>query len=278
MFEGRKLLISSKHKKEQAIAPLIFNSLKIKCFTEPLLDTDQFGTFTGDIERRHDPFTTAKLKCELGLSMAKHDLGLANEGSFGPHPSLLFVPADDEIIVLIDKKNDLMITARELSADTNFGGKDIHSEEEMLEFADKHLFPSHAMILSSVQKNQAPILKGITSKEELIEGFNQLYSRSVPVKIETDMRAIYNPSRMKVIERTCEKLIDKIKSSCPRCKTPGFSLTDIVPGLPCKLCGTSTRSAFKHVHRCQKCNYEIIHTHPNRKEYEDPMYCDTCNP
>ena len=60
MFEGRKLLIATKHKKEIVIAPILEKELGVTCFVAPDLDTDELGTFTGEVERRDDPFTTAR--------------------------------------------------------------------------------------------------------------------------------------------------------------------------------------------------------------------------
>ena len=54
MFEGRKLLIATKHKKEIVIAPILEKELGVTCFVAPDLDTDELGTFTGEVERRDD--------------------------------------------------------------------------------------------------------------------------------------------------------------------------------------------------------------------------------
>ncbi len=278
MIEGRDILIATSHNKEQVIGPMISASLGVNFFTIPNFDTDYFGTFSGEVERKDDPFTTAKKKCERGMELSNFDLALASEGSFGPHPTLLFVPADDELLVLVDKKNDVLITAREISTQTNFGAMKIQSEGELLDFAVKHLFPSHAMILKSTINEGFDILKGITNKEELISGFNKLFSKYNSVTIETDMRAMYNPSRMKVIGNACKKLIDKIQSCCPKCNVPGFSVGEIITGLPCELCGAATSSTLKHIYHCQKCDYHQTVKHPSGKQYEDPLYCDICNP
>ena len=68
------------------------------------LDTDQLGTFTGEVERKSDPITTARNKCVVAMELSNCDLAIASEGSFGPHPSISFIPADDEFLLFIDKK------------------------------------------------------------------------------------------------------------------------------------------------------------------------------
>ena len=64
----------------------------------------------------------------MAMKLSKYDLVVASEGSFGPHPSIPLVPADDEFLLFIDKKNDLEIIARELSIETNFNGSEIKNE------------------------------------------------------------------------------------------------------------------------------------------------------
>ena len=92
------------------------------------------------------------------------------------------------------------------------------------------------------------------------------------------MRAMYNPTRRKVIEIATNKLIEKIKTTCPVCKTPGFGIIGVKEGLPCSACKAPTRSVLSHIYGCQKCNYEDYKVYPYDKTEEDPMYCDQCNP
>lgn len=92
------------------------------------------------------------------------------------------------------------------------------------------------------------------------------------------MRAMYNPTRMSVIEKATGKLLDKINSQCPSCNMPGFDITDTKRGLPCSWCGNPTRSIVSVISRCKHCGYEMEKKYPDNKKFEDPMYCDECNP
>ena len=112
MFKGRKLLIATKHDKEKVIAPILEKELGVTCFVAENFDTDVLGTFTGEVERKDDPITTARNKCLMAMELNNCDLAIASEGSFGPHPAIFFVHADDEMLLFIDKKNDLEIIAR----------------------------------------------------------------------------------------------------------------------------------------------------------------------
>lgn len=278
MFKGRKIIIATKHKKEKVISPLLEKKLGVKCFIPDGYDTDQFGTFSGEIERTNDPANTARNKCLQAMKLFNCNLGIASEGSFGPHPSLYLIPADDEILIFIDKINELEIIVREISNETNFNGETITNEIQLKDFANKVNFPSHAIIAKKSKNNFSKIEKGINSWERLMEVYNYFKYRYKSVYLETDMRAIYNPTRMKVIEKATIKLIDKINSFCPKCQTPGFGIVDFKKGLPCGFCKTPTNSTLSYIYICQKCSYNKEQKYPNGKTSENPMYCDKCNP
>lgn len=278
MFEGRQLVIATKHGKEKILAPLLEKELGVKCMINPNFDSDLFGTFSGEMERKDDPLTTAKLKGEMAMELLDCDLVIASEGSFGNHPIIHFLPADEEFLILIDKKNDATFVWRELSLETNFNGASIYSLEDLEDFATKAKFPSHALILRSSKNNIEGITKGITDWDSLKKTFNHLWKCNESVYVETDMRAMFNPTRMKVIKVAAENLISKIKTSCPICAFPGFSIVESKKGLPCKLCCLPTSSTLSYIYKCQKCGETEEELYPNGKSEEDPTFCDWCNP
>lgn len=278
MLKGRTLFIATKHQKEQVIAPIFEKEYGVICCTSEVFDTDLLGTFSGEIERKEDALTTLRNKC-IGTSIATNcDLVLASEGSFGPHPSIFFANADVELVMLKDFKNDLEIVAREISMETNFNGKTITSENELLAFAKQVQFPSHGIILRPAEKVYSKIYKGIASESLLLKHFHELKSEFVSVYAETDMRALFNPTRMKVIEKATQNLIEKINHLCPNCNTPGFDIVTVQAGLPCENCSLPTRSTLNHVYQCKKCIHTENKFYPRGIQFEDPMYCDNCNP
>jgi hypothetical protein len=278
MFEDRKIIIVTKHQKESVIAPVLEKELGVRCFVNENYDTDILGTFTGEVEREKDPVSTAREKCLRAMHFNNCDLGVASEGSFGPHPSLFFVNADEEFLIFIDKKHNIEVIVRELSIETNFNGRDIHTEEELLYFAHSAGFPSHGLILRKSKEEKTDIHKGITDLEALKTSFGQLILKYQSVYVETDMRAMYNPTRMEVIAKAAEKLAQKIKSACPSCHMPGFGITDVIKGLKCSQCGTPTRSTLGYIYNCQHCQFTKEEMYPNKVTSENPMYCDYCNP
>ncbi|MFZ4100930.1 MAG: DUF6671 family protein [Sphingobacterium thalpophilum] len=278
MFRGRTLLIVTKHKKEKVIAPIIEKELGVNCVVTENFDTDILGTFTGETERLDDPIITARKKCLMAMDLNNCDLAIASEGSFGPHPTMFFIPADDELTLFIDKKNNLEIVARELSTETNFNGSEIKTEAELMEFAKNAKFPSHGLIIRKSSNDLEEIVKGITNKEQLKSTFNFLISKYGKCFIETDMRAMYNPTRLKVIEKSTKILADKINCLCPACKIPGFGITEAKQGLPCRECNFPTKSILSYSYSCQKCSFSQEEKYPQGKKTEDPMWCDFCNP
>ncbi len=278
IFNSRKLIIATKHKKEAVIAPILEDKLGVRCFVDDEFDTDAFGTFSGEIEREKDPLETIRMKCLVAMEKNNCDLAVASEGSFGPHPSLFFANADDELIMLIDKKNNLEIVVREISLETNFNAKLIRNKSELLDFTKTVLFPSHALIIKKDQHDVSFIRKGIKDETLLMEYFEYCIKNFGQAYIETDMRAMHNPTRMKVIQAAMNKLIQNIQSTCPQCCAPGFVVKDVISGLPCELCNFPTNSTLFHNFICSTCGFQEKNKYPHGKEFEDPMYCNRCNP
>ena len=278
MFKDRNLLIATKHKKELVMSPLLEEALGVRCFIDQNLDTDILGTFTGEIERKDDPLTTARKKCLLAADVTNCDLIVASEGSFFPHPLFQFSYIDVEILCLMDLKNNLEIIVYEQSNETNFNGQAVKSITELEDFCRNVGFPSHGLILRKSQNDHVGIIKGIQTNEQLTSYYNYFMDTYGEAFIETDMRAMFNPTRQKVIKQATEALVKKIRNLCPLCKTPGFGITSSLPGLPCEICHYPTKSIKSHIYLCQKCSHTENVDFPNGKYSEDAMYCDMCNP
>jgi len=278
IFKNRKLLIATKHHKEKIIAPLFEKELGVNCFVSDKFDTDTLGTFSGEVSRKENALKTLRKKCLLAMEKNEVDLVIATEGSFGAHSSVFFASADDELIMLIDAKNNLEIVAREISMDTNFNASVIKNETDLFEFAKRVHFPSHGLILKPAANNYSKIVKGITDFDSLKAHFLQFKDEFGSAYLETDMRASFNPTRMKVIEKAVQKLLLSIQSTCPNCETPGFSVGKAISGLPCAWCKNPTASTLSYLYVCQKCEFTEEYLYPHQKNTEDPAYCNLCNP
>ena len=278
MFRNRNLLVATRHGKEKVIQPVLERGLGVQCFVTQNLDTDQFGTFSGEIPREGSPIEALRKKCLYAMELTGADLAVASEGSFGPHPQVYMIPANEEWLILMDKVNDLEIIVRELSTSTNFNGQLVTSIEALKQFAASASFPAHALILKDDKESGHDVVKGIQDAVLLQNEFERMVKTYHQVYVETDMRAMFNPMRMQVIAAAAEKLVDRIKHTCPACGTPGFDVIKVIPGLPCAACSSPTRSPRSYLYGCAKCSFQEEMLFPNKKEKEDPMYCDYCNP
>ncbi len=278
-FTGRALVVATRHGKEAVIGPVLEAALGVRVVPAPAtLDTDALGTFSGEVPRLLDPLAAAREKCARALALTGLDLAVASEGSFGPHPVLGFVAADEEWLVLIDTRNALEISVREISLATNFAAWAVASEAELRAFAEQIGFPAHGLILRPAASAPTDLHKGLTTWPALLTAFQELRRRHDQVWAETDMRAHLNPSRQRVIEAAARTLAQRAATLCPTCATPGFGPTRAIRGLPCGLCGAPTRLVRAHISTCLRCPHEVETQHPNGVASADPGQCDYCNP
>ncbi|ACB53189.1 unknown [Crocosphaera subtropica ATCC 51142] len=281
-FKNRVCILATMHKKEKVMASLLEDKIQMKVIVPDNFNTDQFGTFTREIKRLGNQTEAARFKAQKALEITGETLAITSEGSFFPHPSIPFVSCNRELVLLLDTVNEIEIIATELSFDTNHSHTSIQTVEEALSFAKKVGFPDHGLVVMSRAdpEKSEKIFKGITNKKELIDTVKITLNSSPENKahIETDMRAMYNPTRMKVIAKTTETLINKILTTCPNCDVPGFDIVDTKPGLPCQMCHFPTTLIKSEVYQCQKCHHQEIRDYPNDLKYADPMYCNYCNP
>ncbi|HUX78379.1 MAG TPA: DUF6671 family protein [Alphaproteobacteria bacterium] len=104
IYQHKYCILNTLHSKSEALAEPFLKHLGIKVIEQRGV-TDQLGTFSGEAERAGTMFEVLKKKCEMGIELSDYKLGLASEGSFGPHPSIPFLPCDYEARMFMDKEN-----------------------------------------------------------------------------------------------------------------------------------------------------------------------------
>ncbi|MFB2769305.1 DUF6671 family protein [Pelatocladus sp. BLCC-F211] len=282
LFINRIAILATKHQKEKVIAPILEAELGIKIIVPDDFDTDVFGTFTREVKRPGNQIEAARLKAKKVLELTGEKLAIASEGSFGPHPEIPFISSNREVLILLDKTHDLEIIGEELSTKTNHNHLVVESVEQALQFAQKVGFPEHGLVVmfDESPKDSSEVIKGIISEVNLIEAVNFVLKNSPTGKahIETDMRAMYNPTRMKNIEQATHNLLKKINNCCPKCSTPGFEINKRIRGLPCALCYLPTSLTRAVIYECQKCGFTQEELFPNGNQYAEPVNCNYCNP
>ncbi len=281
IFRKRTAVLITKHKKEEVIFPVLSQTgMNLKLLDT--IDTDTFGTFTREIERKGTQLEAARCKALKAIEETGESIAIASEGSFGAHPTIFFVSANVELVLLIDTLNNIEIAGWEISTDTNHSHSEVSSVKEALKFVNQCGFPSHAMVVrpNTAGDNSLILFKGITSEKMLKEVVKKSIAAAQDGKalIETDLRAIYNPKRMKVIEKAAINLLIKITSLCPECSWPGFEIVEWIKGLPCENCSLPTRQTLKHIYQCKKCHHKKEVQYPDGEIFCDPTFCDFCNP
>lgn len=277
-FSGETVYFATKHSKEKALAPVL-EKLGLKCIRADV-DTDQFGTFSGEIERAGSVRETLRLKTSAaGKAFPDARFLMASEGSFGPHPLIGFLQSDHEALLFVDRKLKTEIYVEEISTETNHSEIEFGPRDNLQEFLNQIGFPEHGIIVK-IKGNKEIVFKDNRTYQAvgqaIIDAF--LVSKEPKIILSTDMRANFNPSRMKVIEKAGQKLVDVLNSFCPECQTPGFSISRGIPGLPCEECGQPSRISKDVLWSCVNCNYSIQKERPDGVVKISASDCEYCNP
>jgi ribosomal protein L37E len=275
-------ILATKHGKERVIAPLLRQALGLRVEWTSGLDTDRFGTFSREIERPGSPLETARAKVAAAFEHSPGArVGIASEGSFGPHPTIPFVPLGLELVLLVDRETGFELTGHDATLDTNFRHAVVTDVDGAIAFAERSGFPGHGLIvIGCVDGQPAPrdaLVKDLLDRPALEAAVRTVLARSGAAVVETDMRAHRNPTRMRAIERATADLVRRYQSRCPACGHRGFDVTELVPGLPCASCGAPTRDIQGEILSCSSCGHRETRK-ASRGETADPGRCDYCNP
>lgn len=274
-FKNRKVVLVTNHGKEMAIAPVLEQELGVKVEVLTNFNTDDLGTFTGEIERSDNQLNTAKSKAQQAFQFTDAEIAIASEGSFAAHPSAFFIQADFELIYWIDRLYDIESVGQYITTETNFSKLEFQRAKEAHEFAAKAGFPEHGIIVSCEENRVKKFRKGIQNQTQLNEAIDWALKNNNAF-IETDMRAHMNPTRMKAIEKASHQLVEQLKSVCPQCHFPAYQITQKEAGLPCSNCLFPTRLIKANIYSCKHCKHEERRI--TTDTLADPMYCDNCNP
>jgi hypothetical protein len=278
-FQSRTAVLGTRHRKEEAIAPLLL-SVGVTVVVPPNFNSDRFGTFTRDVERKGNQLEAARWKAKAALDELGGTLAIASEGAFYPHPSMPMLPCNREVVLLLDTEHDLEIVGETLSTNTNYAHRRVASVDDAIAFAERAGFPEHGLVVMLDETAATEDMeKGIRERDRLVASVEQMLARSMTgtVHIETDMRAMHNPMRMQAIAAATQDLVQKLQTYCPACGVPGFSVVQRLPGLPCAACQLPTPLIRSEVYQCQKCQHrqeQMIQQRPTA----DPMHCPFCNP
>jgi len=259
-YEGSCIVLSTKHAKSGALSAPFWQTLKASMIECPV-DTDLLGSFSSQGSRAGNAIECARRKCQLSLRRLgeKVKFALASEGSFGPHPFLPGRASDFEVLYFIDREHGFQLHLSCLSAKTNFAMRAVGSMEELREFAAKALFPAHGLILRPNRSvDPTLVFKGVDAEGALESAFRECVKHSADRKawVETDMRAMFNPTRMEVIAELGGRLAERLAALCPKCSTPGWGRVRLLPEMDYGDCAGGVAVGASEVHGCVKCGHE----------------------
>ena len=274
-YNSQLVVMPTKHDKAKLVTQYFDDILSMRV-QEVLVDTDVFGTFTGEIERVGTPLETAIKKARAGIETTGNPFAIASEGSVGPDPVFGLINANIETMVFVDDELDIQVhetlKSNEITAFTT-----TTSKMDLGVFLKKADFPSHALIVKPHHGTGA--IKGVRDLVGLEEAIRKSRDASSDGEaiIESDLRAMCSPSRQKNISAVALKLVHRLSTTCPDCQTPGWGLKSYIRGVECSECGEFSEKAIKQeVIGCVKCEYTMNGAVINLTL--DPARCMSCNP
>lgn len=277
-YSQKEIALTTKHEKLKLIKPAFNEYIGCNIF-EVTLDTDQLGTFSGEVARVAPPREIAIQKARLGMNSTGSPIGIASEGSIGPDPMVPFINSNIEHLVLVDDDQEIVISEVHRSFDIVAATISATLKTDLTDFLQKADFPNQRLIVRSSKKADGNCIKGIADPDELTEAIAKV-SRSSPdglVIVESDLRAMHSPSRQRNIAEVAKLLAIRVSQLCPDCQLPGWGRVGYEKGLYCSECGLDNPSAIRQeILGCVKC--EHVELGMVISSELDPAQCNFCNP
>ncbi|MEY2622694.1 MAG: hypothetical protein RIT26_2514 [Pseudomonadota bacterium] len=278
VFSGQRVAFLTQHGKETLIGPMLSQALGCSVLRAEGFDTDTLGTFSGEVARPDGQLQTARHKARIGMDLVGTRLGLASEGAFVPDPFGGMMPWNIEVLVWLDEDRQLEVTGM-AQGPARSTQRSVRSESELMQLAMEAGFPQHYLLLRAEGPAEARVHKGLRDEAALRQAYAECVRESTQGRVwaENDLRAFCNPTRQAMIVRAAEDLLQKLRSYCPACAVPGYSVKERRAGLPCRTCGLPTALPKALVWRCDACgHFESLPA--GSATHADPSRCDHCNP
>lgn len=276
-YAGVVMAMGTMHGKQHQVAPAFADVLGARVLVPAGLDTDQFGTFTGDVERTLSPRQAAAAKARLAMTVAGVSHGLASEASYGT--AYGFLTVHEEVLLFLDDTRGIEVIEGEYCPDTPGPSAVVTCATEAALTARRFGFPHQGASVKVVAAGHVRVVgKGLTDGTRLTQMVQTALgvADTGQVWVEPDLRAHHNPTRRQVLTRLAERLAHRLATPCPACHTPGYGKVDVRRGLPCTLCGSPTSVIAADVHGCPACEHR--HGVPRHATGAEPRWCDYCNP
>lgn len=261
----KTVILLTKHRKSLQLAP-IFSEAGIELVEIDFFDTDQLGTFSGEIKRNRSPKECALQKAKKAVELLGLNVGIGSEGSFGGGPLAGIINWNEEIVCLYQKQPELIVYGIAAGPTALCGFKVSSLDELKRQVLD---FPQQRWLIQT----DVQLIKGLSSQDVI-----NLYQTTFiggSISLEPDLRAMHSPLRQEMITKAGLNLLARLQSTCPLCHAIDFWSDNKEYGPFCEQCGEPTGETKAAIYQCKACQYvekRII------KEIGDPYYCPHCNP
>jgi len=274
-YAGKTVAFATMHGKELLARDTFHETLGADVVAVGGLDTDQFGTFTGDIARTLAPRASALAKARLGMQLAHTPFGLASEGSFSSPMGLLV--EHHEVLVFVDDDRGLELAEATVSTSPVPSGMTVTSADAALRWAMAADFPRQGLVIRVKTGDHGDtIIKNVDTRNDLQRHLDTFLEAGIRVLIEPDYRAHRCPSRASIITTLAERMALRLATACEQCGTPGFGQVDLERGLPCEYCGELTNVVAAQILGCARCAF--TQRVSRAEQFAPARWCDGCNP
>lgn len=268
-YAATTVAFATMHGKELLARAAFRDTLGADVIAVDELDTDQFGTFSGDIERTLTPLAAAREKTRLGMHLAGTPFALASEGSFSSPMGLLV--EHHEVLMFVDATRGFELTETLVTTSPVPAATTVTTVDAALRWAAAAAFPVQGVVIRA-----DAIVKDLASVPELTACVGELLDAGQQVLMQPDYRAHRCPSRSAVITTLAERMALRLATLCARCQCPGFGQVGVERGLPCEYCGEPTHLVAAQIMGCAQC--EFTQRVPRAEQFALAQWCDGCNP
>lgn len=276
-YAGAAFALVTMHEKEGILAPRFDRELGARVVVAGPYDTDALGSFTREVPRAGSQLEAARRKARVALELSGLPRGLGSEGSFGAGP-FGFGTTNLEVVVCIDRERGIEVVGSASRPGHHAHGA-FREWEDLDAFATEIGFPDQGLVLRPDDEHGPHPVKDVRDREALRDAFVTTRNRSTEgeVFVECDLRAHRNPARRLTIAAACDDLLVRLRSLCPRCDAPGFSIVRRLEGLRCRLCDAPTNDWAAEQWRCVRCPH-VENRARHGLTHADPRHCPFCNP
>ena len=277
-IDGATAALGTLHGKARQIAPALARA-GLKVIVERI-DTNAFGTFSGDVPRRGSPEQVVVAKARSAAEAAGIDLGLASEGSFFAHPDVPFITTNLELVALVDRRSGSTVIGRSRQL-APWAHSMTVDRAGLCRVVTSFGLPDQAVLLRMPGSDAASPTGGravmdIRTEAQLLAAFRSVVGPGDgPVRVEPDLRADRCPPRRLAIAAAAEDLAARLMRICDGCGSPGVGLERVDPGLPCAWCAGPTLEVLRRVCVCPSCGGESVEAVQGTA---DAGSCPRCNP